>query len=232
MKVALIVGASGGIGAATARALAHPDRCLVLTGRNEQALAQLAAEIQARGAPAILAPGDITREEEVARIVATAAAIGGQIDALINTAGSAFVRPFAEITLADWNAQLAGVLTGVFLTCRHALPWLPAGGIIVNVVSVAARQAFPGWAAYSAAKAGVLQLTNVLREELRPRGVRVTAVLPAAIDTPLWEGVPGRWNRQRMLAPEVVGATIATLVAGPAEAVVEEIQLGHIAGRL
>src|SRR4029078_4304805 len=109
---------------------------------------------------------------------------------------------------------------------------MQAGSLIVNVASVAARQAFPGWSAYTAAKHGLLGFSSAIREELRPRGVRVTVVLPAAADTALWDTVPGEWNRANMLRPVDVAAAIARIAAQTPYMTAEEIVLGHVAGRL
>jgi short-subunit dehydrogenase len=109
---------------------------------------------------------------------------------------------------------------------------MQSGGLIVNVASVAARQAFPNWSAYSAAKHGVLGFSNAIREELRPRGIRVTVVLPAATDTALWDAIPGEWNRANMLQAEDVARAIAQLADQPPHVTTEELVIGHVAGRL
>lgn len=230
--VILIVGASRGIGRATALALAKPGAHLVLAARDGWALSALAEELRALGATATAVPCDVTDEASVRRLAEAAAAGTGRIDVLINSAGGATVRPFAELSLADWEGSLRSGLTAVFLACRHIVPHMQRGGLIVNVASVAARQAFPGWSAYSAAKFGLLGFSNAIREELRERGVRVTVVFPAATDTGLWDAVPGDWNRANMLRPEDVGRAIAHLLDQPLYATVEELVIGHVAGRL
>jgi len=142
------------------------------------------------------------------------------------------VAPLADLTLADWERSLRVSLTSVFLTCKHAAAHMQAGGLIVNVASVAARQAFPNWSAYVAAKHGLLGFSSAIREELRPRGIRVSVVLPAAVDTELWDVVPGEWNRANMLQPADVARAIAQLAAQPPYATTEELVIGHVAGRL
>jgi 3-oxoacyl-[acyl-carrier protein] reductase len=231
-KVIVVVGASRGIGRATALALAEPGAHIVLAARDSAALDALAAELRAGGADATPAPCDITAEPHVRRLIESAAGIAGRIDLLINSAGGAVVAPLAELTLADWERSLRVSLTGVFLTCKHAAAHMRAGGLIVNVASVAARQAFPNWSAYVAAKHGLLGFSSAIREELRPRGVRVSVVLPAAVDTELWDTVPGEWNRANMLRPADVARAIAQLAAQPPYATTEELVIGHVAGRL
>jgi len=231
-QVVVIVGASRGIGRAAAVALARPGRRLVLAARDGPALEAAAMEARERGAEAASVPCDVTAEPHVRRLVETAAGAKGRIDILINSAGGAVVAPFEQLALAEWEATLRAGLTGAFLTCKHAAPHMRAGGLIVNVASVAARQAFPNWSAYAAAKHGLLGFSNAIREELRPRGVRVTVVLPAATDTALWDSIPGEWNRANMLRAEDVARAIAQLVDQPAYMATEELVVGHVAGRL
>lgn len=231
-SVAVITGASRGIGRATALALAQPGRHLVLAARNAPALDAVAAEVRACGADASVVPCDVTAEPHVRRLIETAAAITGAIDLLINNAGSAVVQSLAALSLAEWENCLRINLTGTFLTCRHAVSFMPAGSLIVNVVSVAGRQGFPGWSAYCAAKHGVMGFSAAIREELRDQGVRVSVVLPAATDTDLWEQVPGSWNRAAMIHADDVARAIATLAAQPPTVTIEELSIGHVAGRL
>jgi 3-oxoacyl-[acyl-carrier protein] reductase len=230
--VIVITGASRGIGAATAVALASPSTRLVLGARSMDELRNVAAEVERRGGSAAPIRCDVTNEAEVQNLMDRAVSMTGQIDVLVNAAGQAVVRPFEQLTLAEWETVVHVGLTGAFLCCHAALPYLPAGGTIVTITSVAARQPFPGWSAYCAAKAGLLAFTGAIREELRPRGIRVTALLPAAVDTSLWESVPGSWNRAAMLQSADIARTITWILAQPAEMVVEELTVGHVAGRL
>lgn len=232
MRTVLITGASRGIGRATALALAAPGKRLVLAARTAEALEEVAAAVRARGAEAEAVPCHVTAEPHVRRLTTRAAAVTGQIDLVIHSVGSALVAPFDRIDLGDWEEALRSQLTSLFLVCKHSVPHMSAGGLLVGIASVAARQAFPGWAAYSAAKHGVLGFLAAIREELRPRGIRVTTVLPAATDTALWDNVPGSWDRRAMLRPEEVATAIANLASYPAHVAVEELTVGHVAGRL
>src|SRR6476619_4728745 len=137
-KVILIIGASRGIGRATALALAAPGTHLVLAARDGAALETLAGEVRVAGAEASAVPCDVTAEPHVRRLIETAADITGRIDMLINSAGGAVVAPFEQLALADWERSLRVGLTGVFLACKHAAAHMQAGSLIVNVVSVVA----------------------------------------------------------------------------------------------
>lgn len=230
--VAIIIGASRGIGHATAQELAARGSHTILAARDRTALERLATHLQSTGAHATPIACDITSETDIRHLIAHATAITGQIDLLVNSAGTAIVAPFEELTLNDWETTLRTGLTGTFLTCKYASPAMRPGALIVNIASIAARQAFPQWAAYNAAKYGVLGLSNAIREELRPRGIRVTVVLPAATDTTIWDTIPGTWNRSNMLHPADIARAIAHLIDQPPYATTEELVIGHVSGRL
>lgn len=228
----LITGASRGIGRATALALAAPGVTMTLAARSVFLLEEVAAEARTAGASADIAPCDVTAEDDVRRLIEQATAATGRIDLLVHSVGRAYVAPVAQISQAHWEEQVRIHLTSLFLICKYATPFMHNGGLLVYVASVAARQVFPNWSAYCAAKHGALGLLGAVREELRPHGVRVTAVLPAATDTGLWDDLPGDWNRAAMLQPADIAAAIAALAAYPPHVVVEELVVGHVAGRL
>jgi NAD(P)-dependent dehydrogenase (short-subunit alcohol dehydrogenase family) len=237
-KTILITGASRGIGRAIALALAAPGHHLVLNGRDSDALEQVAAEVRAAGGEATPVACNMSAEPHVRRLIETSvetnASINGvpngTIDVLINNAGSAAVQPFHELSLEAWEHTLRVGLTATFLTCKYALPHMHGGGLIINIASIAARQGIPTWSAYCAAKYGLLGFSNAIREELRPHGIRVTVVFPSATDTPLWDAIPGEWNRANMLQPGDVAGPIAHLVAQPPHVITEELMIGHVAG--
>lgn len=232
MRTILIAGASKGIGRATALALAGPETRLVLAARSADALEELAAAVRERGAAAEVVPCNLTAEPHVRRLVEQAAAPAGRIDVVVHSVGGALVAPFEQIELGAWEEQLRVQLTSLFLLCKHAAAHMGAGGLLIGIASVAARESFAGWSAYNAAKHGALGFLGAVRQELRPRGIRVTAVLPAATDTAIWDAVPGEWNRAAMLRPEDVAGAILALTQNPPHVTVEELTVGHVAGRI
>jgi len=145
----------------------------------------------------------------------------------VTAAGVASFGPVAEATARDWDAMLAVNLRAVMTSCRAVLPTMLAQrrGTIINVASIAASRPIPGAAAYTATKAGVVGWSRVLAEELRAGGVRVGVLVPGAVDTPLWDSIPGGPDRARMLRPEDVARAAVLIASLPAGATLEELTL-------
>jgi len=186
-RVAVVTGASRGIGAATAGALAGAGAHVVLAARDRDALASVARGIQAAGGAATPVPTDVSKIEEVERLFATAAQ-AGRPTALVCAAGVLTSAPFAETTLDIWDETLGVNLTGSFLCCRAAFaPMSVAGeGRIVTIASLSgvyATEKFPGLAAYNVSKYGVIGLTEAIAVEGRPHGISAICVSPGAVDT-------------------------------------------------
>ncbi len=231
-KTVVITGAGRGIGRATARAFAAEGATVVVASRTAAELQSLVAEIAAAGGRAVAVPCDIGAEPDVIQLMAQASALHGQIDVLVCAAGVAAIAPFEQLALADWERTLQVGLTGTFLCCKHASPHMAAGGLIVALGSIAGRSGFPHWSAYSAAKFGLIGFTQAIREELRPRGIRVSSIIAAAVDTPLWDAVPGEWNRANMLQPAEVAQTILHVASTPPHIQMDEVMVGHVVGKL
>lgn len=186
--VALIVGGASGIGLATARALAARGDHVVIADINVEAAQQRAAEL---GATAVAA--DVTDEASVAAAFA-AAREAGPLRTVVSCAGLSIIGPIADIDLAGWQTTIDVCLTGTMLVIKHAARTLEDGGSVVAISSLNGRQPGSTMAAYCSAKAGVLMLVQVAALELGPRGIRVNAVSPGLVDTPLVAGlamVPG-----------------------------------------
>lgn len=228
---ALITGATRGIGLAIARALAKEGCNLILTGRNESALDKARRELAPLGVQIQAEPCDISKPADVNRLFQ---AIGNQpLDILINNAGmSHAVAPIHELDPEAWQEVITTDLTGLFLVTRAAVPLLKQGSTIVNNLSIAAKTVFPGQAAYCAAKHGALALTTSLREELRPKGIRVIALLPGATNTGIWTQFWPEAPREKMLKPETIAQAVVDALRLPPEATVEELVLTPITGKL
>jgi len=223
-RVVLVTGAADGIGQATARAFAVEGDTVVLVDREADGVTATATSLGSPGGvEAIVA--DVTDEDQVRRAVGTAVARFGRLDVLVNVVGGS--RPgktVVDLTLDEWNTLLALNLTSTFLMCRAALPHLEAtAGAIVNVSSGAGLRGMKANPGYVAAKAGVAALTRALAIDHGPAGVRVNAVAPGPIRTPLMRrnrtpdeitGMGALSLTGRIGEPEEVAAVIVWL-AGP-----------------
>jgi NAD(P)-dependent dehydrogenase (short-subunit alcohol dehydrogenase family) len=182
-KVALITGASSGIGADTARLFVAEGARVVVMARRADRLAETAAQLQAP--ERVLAiPGDVSKREDVERVVDAAAERFGGLDIMVSNAGIHRVTPFADIEDEEWDAMLATNLTGTFLACRAAARRMIAqgrGGAIVVVASTNGFVAEPGMAHYNASKGAVVMLTRSMAIDLAQYGIRANAVAPGTI---------------------------------------------------
>ena len=193
-KVALITGAGSGIGAATAARLASAGVSgLVLTDRDEAALREVTARIQQTGLRVLARAADVADEQAWLALEGAVRSTFGRLDCAVANAGIAHGEPLAEHDFKAWRRVLNVNLDGVFLTLRSALRLIKEGGrggSIVIVSSAAAIKAEPGVAAYGASKAGALQLARVAAREGALDGIRVNAILPGGVQTPIWRNVP------------------------------------------
>jgi NAD(P)-dependent dehydrogenase (short-subunit alcohol dehydrogenase family) len=184
-KVAIVTGATSGIGRATALRFAEEGAQVALVGRNAQVLNAVAGEIKLNGgAEALTIRADVTVQPIARRIVSQTVEHFGGIDVLVNAAGHLVSGDIEETTLATWDAMMNVNLRAVFNLMQQVLPHLvERGGSVVNVSSVTGLRAFPGVLAYCVSKAGLDQLTRCTALELAPKGVRVNAVNPGVVVT-------------------------------------------------
>lgn len=221
----VITGASSGIGAATAYALARRGADVVLAARSVAALEEVARRCRELGGRTLVVPTDVTDPAAVDRLAARAAAEFGGIDAWVNNAAVGTVGLFDAIPVAEFRRVVEVNLLGVVHGTRAALPHLTAagGGVLVNNASVLAAVAMPYQSAYNAAKHGVRGFADTVRQELRitgRRNVSICTVLPASIDTPFFRHAANHTGRQvqpppPVYPPEVVAETIVRLVRRP-----------------
>ncbi|MGH7965561.1 MAG: SDR family oxidoreductase [Candidatus Binatia bacterium] len=225
--VAIVTGAGSGIGRATALALSQAGVCVALAARTRQNLEALAHEITNNGGTAVAIPCDVGDEVQVEKLVAATQARFGRLDILITSAGGAGFAPLVESRTEDWDAMIQSNLRGTYLCCKHALKVMLAQGRghILNVLSIASQTVLPGSAAYTASKFGALGLTKVMAAEVRAQGVKVTAVIPGAVDTPLWDKSGGTLDRKKMLSPDDVAAAMLSILAQPPGIYTDEIVL-------
>ena len=210
-RSALVTGASQGIGEAIARALHgagatvvlnHPDSPDGATRSDSERIADAMNGLRPGSAQVVAA--DVSREEQVRSMMATVRDQQTSLDILVNNAGILRDRSISKMSLDEWRAVIDVNLTGVFLGCKFGLEILRDGGSIVNLGSLSATAGFHGQSNYASAKAGVHALTRVVAREASRRGIRVNAVAPGVIDTPMMAAV----------APDVRGGMARAIPLG------------------
>nr|WP_090273720.1 SDR family NAD(P)-dependent oxidoreductase [Mycolicibacterium komanii]CRL66593.1 clavaldehyde dehydrogenase [Mycolicibacterium komanii] len=237
--VALVTGASSGIGAATARALATEGASIALVARRRDRLSALADEIAAAGGKALAVPADVTDAEQVAAAVATTVNEWGRLDTLVNNAGLLRMGDAAEAPLADWEALVSVNIHGVLNATRAALPHLIAAAAdsprgvadVVTISSTGGRVARPGTAVYSLTKFGVNAFSEGIRQELIGRRVRVGIVAPGTVETEIFDHLdPQALTAQQTrtagmvkLRPEDIADAVAYMVTRDRRVAVNEI---------
>jgi NAD(P)-dependent dehydrogenase (short-subunit alcohol dehydrogenase family) len=187
-RVAIITGAASGIGFATAKRMALEGAKVMLADLNEERLKSALTELSEWGERVAACHCDVSSLEEIARAVRATLDRFGRLDVIVNNAGLMIFKPLEEHTEVDWRKILSVDLMGAFFFIREAFRVMKEGGAIVNVSSVHAVETTPHVASYAAAKAALLSLTRSAAIEGKEKGIRVNAILPGAVDTPmLWE---------------------------------------------
>jgi NADP-dependent 3-hydroxy acid dehydrogenase YdfG len=239
--VALITGASSGIGAATARRLAAEGAAVALVARRRDRLEELAAAIGAEGGTALVVEADVTSEEQAKAAVERAVAGLGRLDIVVNNAGIMLLGPALDTPVAEWDQMVAVNVQGVLYLTHAALPHLVRAAQdsprqvadVVSVSSTAGRVARPGSSVYNLTKFGVVAFSEALRQELISQRVRVSVVEPGTVDTELADHLdPGVRDAARQqvagiepLRPDDVADAIAYIVTRQRRVAVNEILL-------
>jgi NAD(P)-dependent dehydrogenase (short-subunit alcohol dehydrogenase family) len=232
-QTALVTGASRGIGLAIARALAAESCNLILTSRDEKALARISRELSRKKIRILTHPCDVRDPYSVDDLFRLVRREFRRVDILINNAGIAHANLTVDkLPYPVWKDVLATNLDGTFLITQAALALIPRGGTIVNNLSIAATRVFAGSAAYNASKHGALGLTNTLREELRPRGIRVIGLFPGATDTEIWSTLWPEAPRKKMMSSETVARAVVNAVLLASNATVETLEILPSSGTL
>ena len=233
-RVALVTGASSGIGDAAARVLAGAGAKVAIAARRHERLDILARELSAAGAEVLVLAADLLREDENQRIVAETEKHFGRLDILVNNAGVMLLSPVDGANPDDWRRMLELNVLAPMVSSQAALPGMRArgGGHIVNIASTAGRIANPNISGYSASKFGIVAFSESLRREVYKDKIRVTVIEPGVVETELREHIPHAGMKQaidawaaamRQLQPEDVANALLYCVTQPEHVNVNEI---------
>jgi NAD(P)-dependent dehydrogenase (short-subunit alcohol dehydrogenase family) len=214
-KVAIVTGGSKGIGLAVAEALLVRGASVAISARGGQALDAVARRLEKAYPRRVLAlESDVRREDAVEALFRDVDARFGGLDVLVNNAGVGFFKNLEAMSLEEWNTILETNVTGVFLCCRAAVPRMRArgGGTIINMSSLAGRNAFPQATAYNASKFALNGMSEALMQEVRYDGIRVTYVMPGSVNTYFNSGTPDE-SMAWQLQPEDIARVVIDLLA-------------------
>ena len=225
-KVIVIVGATGGIGAALTRKLAPTGARLVLAARDSSAITNLVTQLPVSD-QILSVPTDITDRKLVNALMEHTIAKFGQIDALVNVAGAAVMKPYSNLEPADLEAMLDVNLKGSFYTCQAAAELMQErkSGHICNVVGILGKHSMSMAAAYCASKFGVVGFTKCMAEELKRFGIKFTLFYFGGVNSPLWDNVQLKVDRKKMLSPETAADAILYALSAEPQAVPMEINI-------
>ncbi len=227
-ELAVVTGASQGIGKALAQGLVDRGAGVAVCSRNAIAIERFASDLRAAGGKAFGAPCDVRDEADVAGFAARVQHEMGAPTIVINNAGVARFAPVTEMTVEQWDEVLATNLRGMFLVTRAFLPAMLAHGrgAIVNMASLAGRNGFASGAAYCASKHGVLGFSKSLMMEVRKRDVRVIAVCPGSVSTAFFDGnTPFQPDREKILQPADVVSVVLDALELDQRATVSELDI-------
>ena len=226
--VALVTGATEGIGRAIAFALGRTGYQVGVCARTPSKLRLLLDDLAAAGIRAAGHPGDVGIEVDARNVVQQISAVLGPVDVLVNNAGVGIIKPFDQLTLDDWDSTMATNLRSLYLMTREVLPGMRQRrrGSVVTIASLAGRNGFAGGSAYAASKHAALGFSRALMLEVRKDNVRVIAICPGSVDTALIRDqsvlTP---NLDRILQPEDVAATVLAALSLPERATVSELDV-------
>jgi len=226
-RVAVVTGASSGIGAASARALAAEGAVLVLTARRQERLEAIAAELRELGVQAYIVAGDAREEDTARRTIAVAVESAGRVDILINNAGMGIYKDLIDTSAEDYDEMMDTNVRSTFLFTRHAVPVMLAQGegTILMLSSMAGIYGFPGEAVYCATKFAQVGFAQALDRELRPRGIKVGVICPGGVKTEFAIGhgrtEEGVAQSGMLEATDVAAAVLLACTQSPGSRIIE-----------
>lgn len=228
-KTAIVTGGNRGIGRAIAEAMVGAGMRVAVASRTAAHAMDAAGALCAASGRADAAIGiacDVRRHEDCVRLIRETQAAFGRIDVLVNNAGIGAFEPVEQMEAATWDAVLGTNLSGVFYCTHEAIPHLKASGDawVINIGSLAGKNAFPGGAAYNASKFGLIGFSEALMQEVRHDGIRVSCIMPGSVATEFNNHTPGSDDAWR-IAPEDVARVVMDLLAFPSRSLPSRVEL-------
>ena len=227
-KVAIVTGASRGIGRAVAMMLGRNGVKVTAAARTEQDLLDVCEEIESCGGQSLAVRTDMTSEEDVKQLVRAAVERFGALDIVVNNAGIGVFGPLEQMKTQDWDRIMAVNVRGPFLLCREAIPHLKQSHDItwiINICSVVGVKGYASQAAYTASKHALLGITKALAAELKEYGIRVHAICPGGVDTALVAQSRPDLDRSVLMQPEEIAEIVLFLLTRSPNAVVDQINV-------
>jgi 3-oxoacyl-[acyl-carrier protein] reductase len=224
-KIAVVTGATRGIGRAIAERLLREGAKVALCGRRQETVAETVKGLGSQG-DVFGAAADVSKFEEANRFIADAAKRFGGVDALINNAGAGTFRSVAELTPREWDQMISLNLSGVYYCCHSALPIFRerGGGDVINISSLAGKNPFAGGAAYNASKFGLNGFSEAMMLDHRYDGVRVSYIMPGSVDT-AFGGSQTSSEAEWKIAPEDIAEIVVTLLRMPQRTNVSRVEI-------
>ena len=224
-KKILVVGATGGIGSSLVKLLHQSGASLFISGRNNEKLLALSQQIGLSSS--CMAAVDITSSTEVEQLAVQVNAEMGTLDILINASGIGIIKPLEQLSLEDFMQSLQTNLVGSFLHVKAFLPAMKEvkKGLIINIPGVLGKVPMAGAAAYSASKYGIVGMMQSIREELKRTEIRITNIFLGGVDSPFWEKIDLKVQKEKMIREEEAARAIWFLCQQPASGVVSEMVL-------
>jgi NADP-dependent 3-hydroxy acid dehydrogenase YdfG len=226
-KIAIISGASRGIGRAVASHLAREHYFVILLARNAEEVTELEFEIDSAGGKALAFAVDIADEQQVNTVVEQVLRDFGRIDVVINNAGIGIFKPVEHFTAEEWSRLMDVNVKGSFLLTKAALPAMKAagGGHIVAIASDVSKRTFPEGSLYCASKYAQDAFFSAMRKEVRPFKIKVSIIYPGLVDTFFHEGEPGQAHRSYYLQAQDIADAVAYILNAPPHVVIDELMI-------
>ena len=226
-RTAIVTGSSKGIGYAIAEALARADANVVVSARNPAEVTEAARRLEALGGGKVLGiPGDVSRLDDVRRLVGQTVETLGGLDVLVNNAGIGAFAPVGELEPETWDRLIGTNLSGVFYCCHEAIPHLAKSpdAWIINIASLAGKNPFAGGAAYNASKFGLVGFSEALMMDVREQGIRVNYIMPGSVATHFNGNEPGEKDAWK-IQPQDIAELVMDLLAFPKRSLASRIEV-------